>query len=106
MCGIAGILGRIDERSRVALGRMSATMVHRGPDDEGSWESPPGPDGRGALLTFRRLSILDLSPAGHQPMVDPVGGHVLVFNGEVYNLSLIHISEPTRLLSISYADIC
>jgi len=89
MCGIAGILGRIDERSRVALGRMSAAMVHRGPDDEGSWESPPGPDGRGALLTFRRLSILDLSPAGHQPMVDPVGGHVLVFNGEVYNFQAL-----------------
>jgi asparagine synthase (glutamine-hydrolysing) len=53
MCGIAGILGRIDERNRAALGRMSAAMVHRGPDDEGSWESPPGPDGRGALLTFR-----------------------------------------------------
>ena len=74
MCGIAGILGRIDARNRGALERMAAAMVHRGPDDAGSWESTPGPDGHGALLTFRRLSILDLSPAGHQPMVDPVGG--------------------------------
>jgi asparagine synthase (glutamine-hydrolysing) len=89
MCGIAGILGRVDEGNRAALGRMRAAMVHRGPDDEGSWESPPGPDGRGVLLTFRRLSILDLSPAGHQPMVDPVGGHVLVFNGEVYNFQAL-----------------
>ncbi|HET9156959.1 MAG TPA: asparagine synthetase B, partial [Myxococcaceae bacterium] len=85
MCGIAGILGRLDERNRSALRRMSAALVHRGPDDEGTWESAPAPDGSGALLAFRRLSIIDLSPAGHQPMVDPVGGQVIVFNGEVYN---------------------
>ena len=89
MCGIAGIVGRIDERSRAALARMSAAMVHRGPDDEGSWESAAGADGRGAMLAFRRLAILDLSPAGHQPMVDPVGGHTLVFNGEVYNFQAL-----------------
>ncbi len=85
MCGIAGILGRIDEANRAALKRMSDAMVHRGPDDSGTWESAPGPDQQGALLAFRRLSILDLSPAGHQPMVDPTTGHVLLFNGEVYN---------------------
>jgi len=85
MCGIAGILGRVDERNRSALKRMSAALVHRGPDDEGTWESAPASDGSGALLAFRRLAIIDLSPAGHQPMVDPVGGQVIVFNGEVYN---------------------
>jgi asparagine synthase (glutamine-hydrolysing) len=89
MCGIAGILGRLDAGNRAALQRMAAAMVHRGPDDAGTWESGPGPEGLGALLTFRRLSILDLSPAGHQPMVDPVGGNVLVFNGEVYNFQSI-----------------
>jgi asparagine synthase (glutamine-hydrolysing) len=89
MCGIAGILGRLDARNRAALERMATAMVHRGPDDAGSWESTPGPEGLGALLTFRRLSILDLSPAGHQPMVDPVGGNVLVFNGEVYNFQTL-----------------
>ncbi len=85
MCGIAGIAGRIDERNREALRRMSGAMVHRGPDAEGTWESPPDARGRGVLLAHRRLSILDLSPAGAQPMTDPVTGHVIAFNGEIYN---------------------
>ena len=85
MCGIAGILGRLDEVNRAALKRMSQAMVHRGPDSEGAWESTPGADGHGALLAFRRLAILDLTPSGAQPMVEPDTGHVLVFNGEVYN---------------------
>jgi asparagine synthase (glutamine-hydrolysing) len=85
MCGIAGIIGRLDEPNRVALERMSAAMVHRGPDASGTWISEPDSRGWGALLGFRRLSILDLSPAGAQPMVDPVTGHVVVFNGEIYN---------------------
>lgn len=85
MCGIAGILGALDDRNRSALERMSAAMIHRGPDGGATWESTPGADGRGALLAFRRLAILDLSPAGDQPMVDPRTGQVLVFNGEVYN---------------------
>ena len=85
MCGIAGILGRLDEPNRAALQRMSDAMVHRGPDDKGTWTSAPDAQGSGALLAFRRLAILDLSPAGAQPMVDPVTGHVVVFNGEIYN---------------------
>ena len=85
MCGIAGIIGRLDERNRAALARMSDAMVHRGPDASGIWESAPDARGWGALLAHRRLSILDLSPAGAQPMTDPVTGHVLVFNGEIYN---------------------
>src|SRR5437870_3826671 len=85
MCGIAGILGRICDRNRAALQRMSDAMIHRGPDGHGTWESPPDGRGFGALLTHRRLAILDLSPAGAQPMVDPVSGHVVVFNGEIYN---------------------
>jgi asparagine synthase (glutamine-hydrolysing) len=85
MCGIAGIIGRIGERNRAALQRMSDAMVHRGPDGHGTWESPPDARGSGALLAHRRLAILDLSPAGAQPMVDPVSGHVIVFNGEIYN---------------------
>ena len=85
MCGIAGMIGRLDERNRAALGRMSNAMVHRGPDASGTWVSPPDARGWGALLAHRRLSILDLSPAGAQPMVDPVTGHVVVFNGEIYN---------------------
>src|SRR5437764_5207967 len=87
MCGIAGIIGRLDDLNRAALERMSNAMIHRGPDDSGTWISAPDDRGWGALLGFRRLSILDLSPAGAQPMVDPVTGHVIVFNGEIYNFS-------------------
>lgn len=85
MCGIAGIIGRLDETNRAALKRMSDAMVHRGPDASGAWTSAPDPGGWGALLAHRRLSILDLSPSGAQPMVDPVTGSVVVLNGEIYN---------------------
>jgi asparagine synthase (glutamine-hydrolysing) len=85
MCGIAGIIGRLDEPNRAALERMNDAMVHRGPDASGTWVSTPDARGWGALLAHRRLSILDLSPAGTQPMVDPVTGHVVVLNGEIYN---------------------
>src|SRR5258707_1830607 len=85
MCGMAGIIGRLAESNRAALQRVSDAMVHRGPDDSGTWISAPDARGWGALLAFRRLSILDLSLAGAQPMVDPVTGHVVVFNGEIYN---------------------
>ena len=85
MCGVAGIIGRLDEKNRAAIARMNGAMTHRGPDGTGTWASEPDSRGWGALFTHRRLSILDLSPAGAQPMVDPVTGHVIVFNGEIYN---------------------
>jgi asparagine synthase (glutamine-hydrolysing) len=85
MCGIAGILGRVSDGNRAALRRMSDAMVHRGPDASGVWESSPDVRGHGAMLAHRRLSILDLSPAGAQPMVDATTGHAFVYNGEVYN---------------------
>jgi asparagine synthase (glutamine-hydrolysing) len=85
MCGIAGIVGRLDDANRAALRRMNDAMAHRGPDAQAVWESAPDAAGRGALLAHRRLAILDLSPAGVQPMVDPVTGQVIVFNGEIYN---------------------
>jgi asparagine synthase (glutamine-hydrolysing) len=87
MCGIAGIIGRLDDRNLAALERMSGAMLHRGPDASGVWTSSPDSRGWGVLLAHRRLSILDLSPSGDQPMVDPVTGHVLVFNGEIYNFT-------------------
>src|SRR6185312_9064613 len=85
MCGIAGIIGRLDEPNRAALQRMNDAMLHRGPDASGTWLSTPDERGWGALLAHRRLAILDLSPAGIQPMVDAVTGQVIVFNGEIYN---------------------
>jgi asparagine synthase (glutamine-hydrolysing) len=85
MCGIAGIIGCVNEPNRAALRRMNNAMVHRGPDGDGFWEAPRDSRGWGAMLAHRRLSILDLSPAGAQPMVDPVTGHVVVVNGEIYN---------------------
>jgi asparagine synthase (glutamine-hydrolysing) len=87
MCGIAGIIGRLDESNRAALRRMNDAMIHRGPDAGGTWASTPDARGWGALLAHRRLAILDLSPAGAQPMTDPVTGHVVVFNGEIYNFA-------------------
>src|SRR5271165_3159732 len=85
MCGIAGIIGRVDNLNLAALERMSDAMVHRGPDASGTWISAPDSRGWGALLAHRRLSILDLSPAGAQPMIDAVTGHVIVSNNEIYN---------------------
>ncbi|NPU68242.1 asparagine synthase (glutamine-hydrolyzing) [Bradyrhizobium sp. 83012] len=87
MCGIAGIIGRVDDDNRAALQRMNDAMLHRGPDAGGTWVSEPDERGWGALLGHRRLAILDLSPAGVQPMTDPVTGHVIVFNGEIYNFA-------------------
>src|SRR5579859_1111670 len=87
MCGIAGIIGRVDDRNRAALKRMSDAMLHRGPDASGIWVSPPDSRGWGVLLAHRRLAILDLSPAGIQPMIDPVTGHVLTYNGEIFNFA-------------------
>ena len=80
MCGIAGILGNLPEHE---LGRrasaMAASLRHRGPDRQATWV------GRGVALAHARLSIIDLSDAGNQPMVSPCGRHVLAFNGEIYN---------------------
>jgi asparagine synthase (glutamine-hydrolysing) len=81
MCGIAG---RVDWRGMEGdggVGGIVARLRHRGPDDEGAWTSP----GRECTLGHARLSIVDLSAAGHQPMVDPETGNAIAFNGEIYN---------------------
>ena len=81
MCGIAGIvdLQSPPDRANVVLHQMLGAIVHRGPDDAGIWHSD------GVSLGHRRLSILDLSPNGHQPMVSQSGRYVLCLNGEIYN---------------------
>jgi asparagine synthase (glutamine-hydrolysing) len=84
MCGLCGVLepGPLPEAElRHALDRMNATLAHRGPDDGGLWVDPDS----GVGLGHRRLSILDLSPLGHQPMLSECGRFVLAFNGEIYN---------------------
>ena len=80
MCGIAGVLSSAPVDPLV-MRRMVATLRHRGPDDEGIWLDPEA----GIALGHRRLSVIDLSPNGHQPMVSQSGRYVLTFNGEIYN---------------------
>jgi asparagine synthase (glutamine-hydrolysing) len=79
MCGIAGFWGSAPEAAIAE--RMAARLESRGPDDSGVWTDGPA----GLALAHRRLAILDLSPAGHQPMHSPCGRYVLVYNGEIYN---------------------
>ncbi len=85
MCGLAGLIDRGRQRSRERfvdeLARMTSAIMHRGPDDSGAWTDVHS----GVGLGFRRLSIIDLSPAGHQPMESATGRYVITFNGEVYN---------------------
>ncbi len=83
MCGIAGFLEKKSslEESLASLEKMTATLIHRGPDDAGVWgESEPG-----VFLGHRRLSIVDLSREGPQPMHSACGRYSVVFNGEIYN---------------------
>jgi asparagine synthase (glutamine-hydrolysing) len=88
MCGIAGILSRTAAHSTDALMHaMIAQLHHRGPDDAGIWSDAHC----GVTLGHRRLSILDLSPAGHQPMLSASGRYVLVFNGEIYNHAQLRV---------------
>ena len=85
MCGLAGFFdpARRDdaEALRARAFRMADALHLRGPDDRGAWADPEA----GIALGFRRLSIVDLSPEGHQPMHSAGGRFVLAFNGEVYN---------------------
>ena len=83
MCGIAGFWQSkcAAENPVELLNRMSAALAHRGPDDSGAFHD----DAVGIGMAFRRLSILDLSTEGHQPMFSASGRFAIVFNGEVYN---------------------
>lgn len=89
MCGIAGVVCADAAAVAPAVRAMMQAMIHRGPDDEGfePVAVAGGATGQPATcgLGFRRLAIMDLSPLGHQPMVDPATGDAIVFNGEIYN---------------------
>jgi asparagine synthase (glutamine-hydrolysing) len=84
VCGIAGCFQpgglRADDARGTAVA-MAETLEHRGPDDSGVWLDAEA----GIALAFRRLSIIDLTQAGHQPMESATGRYVVVFNGEIYN---------------------
>ncbi|MGC1684387.1 MAG: asparagine synthase (glutamine-hydrolyzing) [Candidatus Acidiferrales bacterium] len=95
MCGIAGFIDKrpvVRQRLLEIASQMAASLIHRGPDDGGVWAE----ESANVAFGFRRLSIIDLSPAGHQPMHSSCGRYTIVFNGEVYNHA-----ELRKLLSTS-----
>jgi asparagine synthase (glutamine-hydrolysing) len=85
MCGIAGIIGNQPPDIESCLARMSRALVHRGPDDSGILLWPASEGSPRAAFAHRRLSIIDLSRAGHQPMSTLDGQYSIIFNGEIYN---------------------
>src|SRR5437773_478381 len=93
MCGLCGVWSAESRSQDENVRRMASRLVHRGPDDFGLWQDPAA----GIALAFRRLSILDLSPAGHQPMLSVDGRYVALLNGEIYNhLDLRALLERAR----------
>ena len=78
MCGFAGFVGKVEDRETVLVNMMD-TIIHRGPDSAGKYVDED------AALGFRRLSIIDLSSVGDQPLYNEDKSMVLVFNGEIYN---------------------
>lgn len=85
MCGVTGFLNRTADTGadelRTQVDKMAATLFRRGPDDSNTWVDGAA----GIALGFRRLAIIDLTPAGRQPMGSASGRYVIVFNGEIYN---------------------
>ena len=95
MCGIAGFWRTPEwtgERMASVATAMADTLVHRGPDDAGIWTDPR----HGIALGFRRLAILDLTPAGHQPMQSADGRYTIVYNGEIYNFRELRTTLHAR----------
>ena len=81
MCGICGFYSKSPNKYKDIINRMTFALEHRGPDDNGIWQD----QNTGVFLGHQRLSIIDLSKAGHQPMQSHSGRYVLSFNGEIYN---------------------
>ncbi len=101
MCGVAGVWRRRDRIGAADLSDVAAmadAILHRGPDDEGAWH-----DARLAL-GHRRLSIIDPTPAGRQPMVTPDGKGVIVYNGEIYNF--LALRDELRAQGIVFSSDC
>jgi asparagine synthase (glutamine-hydrolysing) len=86
MCGFAGFLSKnkqSDQKMRIES--MLLPLLHRGPDDGGTWVDPNA----GLALGHRRLSIQDISPFGHQPMESHSSQFVIAYNGEIYNFKIL-----------------
>lgn len=110
MCGIFGYIGTIGAEN-LNSERVLAALHHRGPDSQGAWKASVG--AKQIHLLHTRLAIIDLSPAGHQPMVDVITGNVVVFNGEIYNFLelrqelkahglVFHSQSDTEVLLLGY----
>ena len=95
MCGIAGVFGSLrKEELDMCAHKMSVALTHRGPDDFGIWSDEKS----GIAFGHRRLSVVDLSLAGHQPMISPCGNFSVIFNGEIYN----HLQLREKLNDSTY----
>src|SRR5215475_7617795 len=95
MCGITGFFSPCSSQVvdlKIAVHRMTETLVHRGPDSGGIWVDPS----TGLALGHRRLAIVDLSPAGQQPMHSESARYVIVLNGEVYNFRDLRTQLETK----------
>jgi asparagine synthase (glutamine-hydrolysing) len=98
MCGIAGVVSLDPRPVEGAVRRAMRAMIHRGPDDEGYEQFAITDDASGPAcgFGFRRLAIMDLSPLGHQPMINTDTGDAIVFNGEIYNFVAIREQLESR----------
>jgi asparagine synthase (glutamine-hydrolysing) len=93
MCGFVGVIAKHgDLPGPEALRNMRDSLTHRGPDDSGEYRDEH------VVLGFRRLSIIDTSPRGHQPMSNATGTLTIVFNGEIYN----HLELRSELIAKGY----
>src|SRR5688572_26395019 len=114
MCGIVGVKlqGRREDALR-AVGRGMSALAHRGPDDEGMVECVGSPIDGSVVFGHRRLSIIDLSAGGHQPMRDALTGNWITYNGEIFNYRELraqleslgctfHSSSDTEVILASY----
>ena len=97
MCGIAGVMSKRPVAEPL-LERMATSLAHRGPDDAGQWSDPEA----GIGLAHRRLSIVDLSPHGHQPMASQSGRFILRYNGEIYNHAALRAELDGRGCGINW----
>jgi asparagine synthase (glutamine-hydrolysing) len=98
MCGVAGVISLDPRAVEGAVRRAMRAMIHRGPDDEGyeQFLLTDAPNGPACGFGFRRLAIMDLSPLGHQPMINADTGDAIVFNGEIYNFIAIREQLQSR----------